>query len=257
MSKLTALFQKLALIFAAFIPVYFAGAALGTRFGLWDWKMGFGKLTMDYGPKLLILTTIIAMIALILSLISKPRKGVGVALLCLLIPLIGLGYGKKIRAKARSLPFIHDITTDTENPPTFSNIIVKRRAHCANGLDYIGTTAGKGKKLVSELQQEGYPDIKPLHFSQSPEVVFEKTKQVLRQTGLVLMNADRDKGILEATDTSFWFGFSDDVVVRIQAMADGSRVDIRSVSCVGRSDIGVNAARIRKIRDKLTALLKA
>ena len=257
MSKFTSLTRKLAVFLAVLIPVFFAGASLGTKFGLWDWRFGFGKLTVGYGPKLMMLTAIVAFIALLFSLVVKPRKGILSALLCLAVPIIGMGYGQKMRTKARSLPFIHDITTDRQNPPTFTDTIIKRRAACKNGLEYIGTTVGKDKKLVSDLQASGYPDIKSLHYNQSPKIVFDKAVKALKMTGLAAMSANKDTGVLEATATSFWFGFTDDVVIRIHPDADGSLVDIRSVSCVGMSDVGVNAARIRKIRDTLNGLLKS
>jgi uncharacterized protein (DUF1499 family) len=60
------------------------------------------------------------------------------------------------------------------------------------------------------------------------------------------------EGRIEATDTTFWFGFKDDIVVRIAATGHGSRLDVRSVSRVGVSDIGTNARRIRKFLKELT-----
>jgi uncharacterized protein (DUF1499 family) len=58
---------------------------------------------------------------------------------------------------------------------------------------------------------------------------------------------------VEATDTTFWFGFKDDVVVRVRAAENGggSIVDVRSVSRVGQSDLGLNAKRIGSILDGL------
>jgi uncharacterized protein (DUF1499 family) len=63
---------------------------------------------------------------------------------------------------------------------------------------------------------------------------------------LKIESTDIAAGLVEATATTFWFGFKDDVVVRVVANAAGSRIDIRSVSRVGQSDIGANAARIEK-----------
>ena len=60
------------------------------------------------------------------------------------------------------------------------------------------------------------------------------------------MDTDRTDGRIEATDTTFWFGFKDDVVIRISKSDKGSQLDIRSVSRVGKSDVGTNAKRIRK-----------
>jgi uncharacterized protein (DUF1499 family) len=71
--------------------------------------------------------------------------------------------------------------------------------------------------------------------------------------GWEIAEADAAAGRIEATDTTFWFGFKDDVVIRIRPAEDGgSIVDIRSKSRVGMSDVGANAARIRAFRDRLT-----
>ena len=58
------------------------------------------------------------------------------------------------------------------------------------------------------------------------------------ELGWQVVNVDAAQGIVEATDTSFWFGFVDDIVVRVTPVDAGARVDVRSVSRVGLSDIG-------------------
>jgi uncharacterized protein (DUF1499 family) len=65
--------------------------------------------------------------------------------------------------------------------------------------------------------------------------------------------SDPAAGRIEANETTRWFRFTDDVVIRVAPDGAGSRVDVRSVSRVGRSDFGVNAGRIRAY----TAALKA
>ena len=69
--------------------------------------------------------------------------------------------------------------------------------------------------------------------------------------GWEVVDADVGTGVIEATDTTLWFGFKDDVVIRITPTTAGSRIDMRSLSRVGRSDVGANAARIRKFFAKL------
>ena len=67
--------------------------------------------------------------------------------------------------------------------------------------------------------------------------------------GLEIVAVNPDEGRVEATATTFWFGFKDDVIVRVLAEGEGSRIDLRSMSRVGRSDIGANAARILAFRE--------
>ncbi len=248
---------KLAIGLAILLPVYFLIAALGTKFGLWSWQFGFGKLTFGYGPKLIMLALGVSLVSVILAFIVKPRKGWLVGLLCLSVPLAGFALGKKLRAKAGKLPPIHDITTDIQNPPTFSEAITTRRvkSQCSNTLEYIGQTFGKDKTLVSAAQVKAYPDIRTLVFTKSSKAVFDMALDAANSMGWEIVTNSKGAGTIEATATSFWYGFTDDVIVRIRpADGGGTLLDIRSISCVGRSDIGVNAARIREFRDKLEGL---
>jgi uncharacterized protein (DUF1499 family) len=70
--------------------------------------------------------------------------------------------------------------------------------------------------------------------------------------GWQIVDANASEGRIEATDTTFWFGFKDDIVIRVAATSGGSRIDVRSVSRVGRSDVGTNAKRIRCYLKRLT-----
>ncbi len=248
---------KLAICLAVLIPVYFLVAALGTKFGLWGWQIGFGKLTFGYGPKLIMLALGASLVSVIMAFVVKPRKGWLISLLCLAVPLTAFGIGKNLRTKAGKLPPIADITTDTQSPPTFSETIATRRTknQCSNTLDYMGKTFGQDKTLVSAAQVKAYPDIRTLVFAKPTKAVFDKALAAAKSMGWDIVSHSEDTGIIEATATSFWYGFSDDVIIRIgPADGGGSLLDIRSISCVGRSDIGVNAARIRKFRGKLEGL---
>jgi uncharacterized protein (DUF1499 family) len=150
-----------------------------------------------------------------------------------------------------SLPFIHDISTDTQDPPGFTSVIMELRGEGSNPVNYVGKTFGRDAKLVSVEQVKAYPDVRTIVLSESPEIAFEKAIVAVTSLGWKLQSQSDATGIIEATDTSFWFGFKDDVVIRIRASeAGGSLIDVRSISRVGGSDIGANAARIRKFTDK-------
>lgn len=252
MIKIKTALMRIAAGLALFIPVFFAFSALGTKFGLWDWKFGFGTLVRGYGPKLMMLTVVVALIALILSALVKPRKGWLVALLALAVPLVGMGYGKNVGKTAQRLPFIHDISTDTQNAPSFTSVIIAQRGDGSNSLEYAGKIEKKSGKLVSVLQVSAYPDIRTLVLEGSPDTVFKTALKTARGMGWTIASQSADTGLIEATAESFWFGFKDDVVIRIRpAKSNGSLLDIRSISRVGGSDLGANAARIRKFRDAL------
>ena len=144
--------------------------------------------------------------------------------------------------RARSVPPIHDITTDIADPPTFQ-AVVPLRANAPNTLDY--------DPKAGEQQRQAYADVAPAAIAQPPAQVFERALAAAREAGWEIVSSDPQAGRIEATDTTFWFGFKDDVVVRLTPDGSGTRVDVRSVSRVGRSDVGTNA---RRIRDYLAAL---
>lgn len=143
-------------------------------------------------------------------------------------------------------PAIHDITSDTEDPPRF-DAIVAVRADAPNPLDY------RGPELAAR-QRAAYPDIQPLMVGRPRREVLELAGAVAEELGWQVVAVDADGGLLEATDTTFWFGFKDDVAVRLRSAAAGeTRVDVRSISRVGGGDLGANAARIRKFLERLEA----
>lgn len=144
---------------------------------------------------------------------------------------------------ARHVPPIHDISTDTDNPPAFVAIVPLRKSAS-------NTTAYGGPKIAAQ-QHAAYPDIVPLELSIPPDRAFKIALETARDSGWQIVAANASQGRIEATDATFFFGFKDDIVIRISAMQGGSRVDVRSLSRVGRSDIGTNAKRIRKYLKKI------
>lgn len=247
--KLRRWYHKLVLALAILVPLFFLISTLGVKFGLWDWTVGLG-LNFKYVPILLPLLALSGLIGLLLAFIIRPRKGYAVSLLALVFGVAGLAHGAKVKKTAGSLPFIHDITTDTQDVPTFTKAILSERAEVkgVNTVDYVGKKDKEGGTLVSVLQSQAqaYGDIRPLILKDAPEVVFGEAKAAVKQMGWALKSENVDAGIIEATDTTFWYGFEDDVVIRIRPSEGGGTVlDVRSISRVGGSDIGANAERIR------------
>jgi uncharacterized protein (DUF1499 family) len=142
-----------------------------------------------------------------------------------------------MKRTAQRVPAIHDITTDVEDPPRFVSVLPLRRTS-QNSAEYGG--AG-----IAEQQQRAYPDLRSVPLPVPAQKAFALALQAAQSLGWDLVAADEGEGRIEATDTTFWFGFKDDVVVRIRARGDQSVVDIRSLSRVGKSDVGANAKRIR------------
>ena len=146
-------------------------------------------------------------------------------------------------AQAQHVPAIHDISTDTEDPPAFVALLAEREK-TPNGAAYGGAQ-------VAAKQHAAYPDIKPLVLSAAPRETMQRAIDAARAMGWQIAAANAADGRIEATARTRWFGFRDDVVVRIRALGTGSRVDVRSVSRVGRSDVGANATRVREFLHRL------
>ena len=140
-------------------------------------------------------------------------------------------------------PYIHDISTDTANPPEFI-AAARLRKPGDHPVAYDGAE-------VADLQHKAYPDLVTLKTAAPADKVFGAAKAVIASMGMQLADADPSQGRIEANQTSLLYGFTDDMVVRIVAGADGTKVDVRSKSRVGRSDLGQNAKRIRVFLQKL------
>jgi uncharacterized protein (DUF1499 family) len=144
-----------------------------------------------------------------------------------------------------ALPRIHDITTDTNNPPTFNAVLPARAAEAANGVD-------NRDPQLAQLQKAAYPDLAPVTTSLPAASAFKVALDVAKSMpGWTIVDADADAGRIEASQQSRWFRFTDDIVLRVAGDAVGCRIDMRSTSRQGRSDYGVNAQRIRAYMDAL------
>jgi len=214
-------------------------AGQGVRQELWSYRIVFGVMLATKWLGLLALAT--AGIGLALP---AARAGRVVSLLfALVIGLCVSAVPFEFERRARSVPRIHDITTDTQNPPQFAAVL-PLRAGAPNSAAYGGPE-------LAELQRKAYPDIQPLIVQIPTQVAFARARDAAEGMGWQLVAADASAGRIEATARTFWFGFKDDVVVRIVPQGTGSRIDVRSVSRVGRSDLGTNARRIREYLDRV------
>lgn len=137
-------------------------------------------------------------------------------------------------------PSIHDITTDTSDPPIFVTAAAKRGT---------GTNTLDIKPEVIAQQKTAYPDLGTTHTSLRTDAAFTRALRVARELGWQIYHEDRAAGVIEAVDTTPIMGFKDDVIIRVSNATDGAHVDLRSVSRIGQGDIGANAKRIRRFID--------
>ena len=200
------------------------------------------------GFKFGVFAGIATLILLVLQILFK-RKTVtlGSTIMALLLSTIAIAIPLSMLNKGKSVPPIHDISTDLVNPPEFV-AIAPLRADAPNPVEYAGVE-------VATQQRAAYPELQTLNYTQSKSELVEATKQVIDHLGWQLVNIDADQGIIEATDRTMWFGFKDDVIVRITDNGSKRLVDIRSKSRVGGSDLGKNAERIHGFIEELDSIL--
>jgi uncharacterized protein (DUF1499 family) len=219
-------------------------AGFGSRLNLWHFRTGFAMLKWAaYG----------GLAAGLVSLAGAIAAGRGGHRRGILLAVAGIAVGGAVfavpynwRLKAQRVPPIHDITTDIAKPPQFVAILPLRQG--------APNPAAYGGPEVAVKQLEAYPDIQPLLLNTPLPQAFEQVLVAARAMGWRIVAAEPKEGRIEASDTTFWFGFTDDIVVRITAVDEHrSLVDVRSVSRVGRSDVGTNAKRIREYLRRLAA----
>lgn len=203
--------------------------ALGTRWSLWRFVPGF---------LLLAIGMLAAVAAMVLGIVGGSMSGrwgaAGAVIVC---GVIVLAVPVSVVIGARGAPAIHDISTDTDNPPQFRAVLPLRGAD-ASPAEYDGPTA-------AAQQRRAYPDVQPIVLTAPPQQAMARAIDAARALGWTIIGQDPGRGTLEATDSTFWFNFIDDIIVRVSPASSGSRVDIRSKSRVGVGDLGANARRIR------------
>jgi len=228
-----------ALILAVIAALLLILAGPGTRLGWWEFGTGFLLMRWAFFAGLAAVA-----LAVLLLVIPRTRAGHGALLGAALVIGAGTAWVPWNGLQTvRSLPYIHDITTDTANPPPFVAVL-PLRTDAPNPPEYSG-------EEVAAQQREAYPDIQPLRLASPPDQTFNRALGAARGTGWEIVAAVPQEGRIEATATTFWFGFKDDVVIRITPDNGGSRLDMRSKSRVGRSDVGANARRIRAYLEAL------
>jgi len=273
-------FAAFALGLSIFAILWFAAAAVGTKLGLWNWQFGLGVMTITWGPMLLMAAAGISVLAVIFALIKSPRKkALMLAVAALLISGLAFGRVAAFGAGAARLPPLHDIQTDWDNPIQPSDALVTER-EATGALNPIedapviaaaadGRWPGMGGRLVSEVQEQAefdtathespkdtpYPMLAPLVTAAAPDAAYTAALAAVESRGWTVVLADPEAGTIEATEESFWFGFKDDVMIRVQSDEMGARIDVRSTSRVGLSDLGANAKRVRNLLDEIETRL--
>ena len=230
-----------ALALATVATLLLLAAGPGSHLGLWSFRTGFAIMT--YGAWLGLAAAVSGCAALAVSLRKRMWKKAVASALALVIGAAAFAIPYSWKQSAVKLPKIHDISTDTKKPPRFVAILPLRK-DAPNPAEYGGAE-------IAVKQAEAYPDMATMVLQKSPEHAFGLALETAQRMGWNIVAAVPTEGRIEASDTTFWFGFTDDIVIRITPSGNTSLLDIRSVSRVGLSDVGTNARRIRIFLRKL------
>jgi len=222
--------RPLALIVALVALGMLAISGPGVRFDLFSYRTGLTLFRWcAYAGIAAIVVSAIA-----LAVPASRRRGAILPTVALLIGAIALAVPLQLQRQAQAVPPINDITTDPQNPPR-----------------YMTANLGYPGEPFARQQRAAYPDIQPVMLNVPPREAFERAVKAAEAMGWEVVGRDAAAGTLEAVDTTKWFGFKDDIAVRVTGADAGSRIDIRSKSRVGRSDLGANARRIRTYAQQL------
>lgn len=231
----------LSITLAAIAALGAVGAGFGYRFDLWSLGTAFSVLR---GSAYLGIAAAVLSLLAVAYVFRRARYRLLLPVVAaLIVGLAAAAIPYEQLQIARAVPPIHDITTDTEEPPRFVAVL-PLRADAPNPPDYPGAH-------VAAQQRQAYPGIRPAMLEARPAQAFDRALSAARGLGWTVVAAAPGEGRIEATDQTFWFGFKDDVVIRIRAADGGSRVDVRSKSRIGRSDVGANARRIHRFLARL------
>lgn len=217
-------------------------AATLARFDMIDKISGFIPFAMSLNPARAL--TVIGVLALVWTLWKKQGSTVKLAAGTLLAGALTLAVYTMLVIPAGKVPPIHDISTDLDDMPQFT----------ALDVDNPVSTGPFDVEQWRAFHEEAYSDIAPILIDKAPAEVLADAQALAEARGWDIADYDAEAGRLEATATAGYVRFYDDVIVEVTPVADGStRVDMRSVSRVGVSDVGYNAARIRDFLADLQA----
>ena len=230
-------------IWTALIGVVLAVVSgLGARTGILSPFASMG--TYAVGSLLLFIAIITAGLGLLRSGGTGGTASRPATWLALLAGLAITANNGLVIGQAAGAPPIHDISTDTDNPPAFVAVLPLRLVDAKNPPEYAGPD-------TAAAQKRAFPDIAPLMTTRPANVVFAAARDTVVEKGWTLVDASEVDGRIEATAETGWVHFKDDVVIRITPGRDQTRVDVRSTSRVGRGDMGTNA---RRVSDYLSSL---
>jgi fatty-acyl-CoA synthase len=244
-------YLDLALLVALAPAILAGGGALGVKLGMIPLPLGYTAMTLDWAPRLAFVSVATGLLGLVIALMAGFKRLGRAAILALVITAVTFGVMFGAKTLVGQSPPIHDVSTDWKTPLGFSDAAMAARGGSAEVVDDdpslpVGSAAYAGRRLA-EINAETCPAARPLVSERAPGDVYEAVKAAVMAQGMTLVTDDPVDGRLEATARSFWYGLTDDLVVRVRPDARGARLDLRSIGRDAGPDQGRNCARIGEL----------
>ena len=228
---------------AAFVmAVTIVSAGPGTRLGVWNYGTGISIIRNMAMPSMIVAG--LAILSFIASLFTAPKLA-PLMFIAAVAAAVAAFVPLKFEQNLAANPYIHDITTDFENPPAIAAAADLPRK---NPVAYLGSDPAPNSEItIAEAQRKYFPDIQPLIVDKKINEAAINSRTIIDAMKMHILKegTTHEGAIIEATYTSFWFGFVDDFIVRIMRKDGKLRIDVRSKSRVGTSDLGANAHRVQ------------
>lgn len=221
-------------------------AASGPAFRMEVIELGDAFSWLRMGAQLAAGAAVLGIVTIVVAGLCRRWGAVLTGAIAAVLAVMMIALPVQMKQRAQTVPPIHDITTDMNNPPAFTALAAAREA-APNAVAYPGAD-------TAQQQQAAYPMLQPLTLTAPIGTVRIATRNLISARGWEL--AAENPTSFEATATTRWFGFKDDVVIRLTDTSDGVRVDMRSASRLGKSDLGTNAERIQTFLEDLQKALR-
>src|SRR3984893_5462344 len=199
------------------LPVLAAGlaaiAVLLPALGPIGWRAGWGhfrfpvQTMMPWAAYCGISGLAVSALALLVGRSRIEWRGVAVAAVAFAVGLLIAYVPWHYDQMRQTVPPIHDITTDPDNPPAFTAIVAARTADGGDPDIYEGAK-------IAEQQRQAYPDIAPLSLAVPRDAAFNRALDAAQRMGWTIVAADDTAGRIEARERGRWFGVRGGTLVR-------------------------------------------
>lgn len=201
------------------------------------------------GFGLSLLVALLTIGTLFVAVLRKQPYGLFTMFIAFVICFSLAGYAAILYNKSVNNPVAYNVSTDLIDPPAFSQSVIERRGPASNPVELDDRT--------KELHQGAFDDVKTLVLNSSRSRAYAAVLELVEDRGWEIVTQNTEQGTIEAIATTFWFGFKDDVVIRVRGDSDAgtASVDLHSVSRIGQTDLGKNADRIRSFLSDLAEMV--